>query len=353
MNYNYYDLYKQCKDSFFIRLEMVKYEREYGVVATAQEFKTTNKTVRKWVKRYHDLGNRGLRDFSKKPINSPNKISNEWEAVLIKEVEKRIRLNKRLIIAHIKKKLNIPYSLTTLLKTLRRNKLLKHRRKKYQRKRDLREIKKQYKAFEKLQIDVKYLDDIPEFYLAYKKYDLPRYQITARCIKTGGLFISYMYYNTVVNSSIFIYKLQKHLQKHGVDISKVGIQTDNGSEFIKQHSLNESMFTRIITEVMQSKHYRIPPGAKTWQSDVESSHRLIEDEFYSDASIYSQNGFFRQAYEYQKQFNFIRENKYKGGTPLHLLKEEMPNVPNKILKFKPIVLDDNRKVLKNIKKLIA
>ena len=37
-------------------------------------------------------------------------------------------------------------------------------RKKYERKRDLREIKKKLKPFEKIQTDVKYLDDIPEMY---------------------------------------------------------------------------------------------------------------------------------------------------------------------------------------------
>ncbi|GAH03189.1 unnamed protein product, partial [marine sediment metagenome] len=37
-------------------------------------------------------------------------------------------------------------------------------KKKYERKRDLREIKKKLKPFEKIQIDVKYLDDIPEMY---------------------------------------------------------------------------------------------------------------------------------------------------------------------------------------------
>jgi len=44
---------------------------------------------------------------------------------------------------------------------------------KKERKRDLREKKKAYKAFEKLQIDIKYLDDIPELYYEYKHYKLP------------------------------------------------------------------------------------------------------------------------------------------------------------------------------------
>ena len=61
------------------------------------------------------------------------------------------------------------------------------KRKKYQRSRDLREIKRQLKAFQNVQVDIKYLDDIPEFYQAYTTYNLPRYQITARCVRTGAL----------------------------------------------------------------------------------------------------------------------------------------------------------------------
>ena len=33
-----------------------------------------------------------------------------------------------------------------------------------EKKRDMREIKSKYRAFEKIQVDIKYLDDIPEFY---------------------------------------------------------------------------------------------------------------------------------------------------------------------------------------------
>ncbi|HOK39753.1 MAG TPA: hypothetical protein PLD27_01755 [bacterium] len=37
-------------------------------------------------------------------------------------------------------------------------------------------------------MDIKYLDDIPEFYKYYLKYKLPKYQITIRDVKTGTLF---------------------------------------------------------------------------------------------------------------------------------------------------------------------
>jgi len=47
---------------------------------------------------------------------------------------------------------------------------------KKERKRDLRKKKKRYKAFEKLQVDIKYLNDISELFYEYKHYKLPKYQ---------------------------------------------------------------------------------------------------------------------------------------------------------------------------------
>lgn len=354
MELNYYDLYRNCKDAFFVRIEMVQFEKDHGINATARHFKTTKRTVRKWTNRFKLAGNKGLKDQSKAPKHSPNKISAEYEALVIRHFKKRIDNNQRIIVNHIFKKYNIPYSLPTILKVLRRNRLLKYRRKKHERKRDLRAIKQSYKAFEKIQIDVKYLDDIPEFYSAYKTFNLPQFQITARCIKTGALYYDYMYSNNVINSSLFIFRLQYHLKKYGIDPSNISIQTDNGTEFIKpNHSLKDSLFTRVIKQIMQSKHLRIPPGAKTWQSDVETSHRLIEDEFYSDVLINKNMDFFRQAFDYQKSFNLNRNNSYKGGSPLQILKKELPNISNNILILQPIVLDEKRHLLKNINKLIA
>ena len=66
---------------------------------------------------------------------------------------------------------------------------MKINKSKKERKRDLRERKKRYNAFSKLQIDIKYLDDIPGLYYEYKHYKLPRYQITAWYVRTGALFI--------------------------------------------------------------------------------------------------------------------------------------------------------------------
>ena len=35
----------------------------------------------------------------------------------------------------------------------------------------MREVKNKYRAFEKIQVDIKYLDDIPEFYHDFMQFD--------------------------------------------------------------------------------------------------------------------------------------------------------------------------------------
>ena len=46
-------------------------------------------------------------------------------------------------------------------------------------------------------------------------------------------------------------------------------------------------------------------------ADVESSHRLIEDEFYSRESFSSIKDFLVKAPSYQLYFNFLRKNSYE------------------------------------------
>ncbi len=51
----------------------------------------------------------------------------------------------------------------------------------------------------------------------------------------------------------------------------------------------------------------IPPHYHNANADVESSHRLIEDEFYSREPISSKEDFLTKASTYQFYFNFMRK----------------------------------------------
>lgn len=346
--YSYYELYRNSKDHVRYRVDMVKYAQKYGIKPTAQKFQTTPKTVRKWVQRYSEQKKPGLRDRSKAPHSSPNKIKPYWYFKIKDVCSTAKKHNKRITAVWIKRKHSVPYSTKTILKVMRELDFLPQKRKRYQRRNDLREEKKKYKVFEKIQVDIKYLDDIPEFYGAFSVYRLPKYQITARCVRTGALYYAYAMEKSVTNTTMFILSLAEHLKTYGIDLSESIIQTDNGTEFTTPwNSLENSSFTNAIEQVIGAKHRTIPPGAKTWQSDVETSHRLIEDEFYACEYFYARWDFRKKAAAYQCWFNHQRNNSYKGGSPVHLLKQLEPDLDPGVLTFKPIIVDTLYKRYKN------
>jgi len=338
--YNYYELYKNSKDPVPFRINIIKDAEKMGIKPTARKYKTSPKTVRKWVRRYEEEKKPGLRDRSKRPKYSPNKIKPYWYYKIEDICKWANKNNKRINAAMIKRKHAIPYSTNTILKVMRELEFMPQKRKKYQRKRDLREIKAKMKPFEKIQVDIKYLDDIPEMYGSYIVHRLPKYQITARDVHTGALFYSYAAEKSSTNTAMFMMELASHLEKHGVELKELTIQTDNGTEFTTPwNSILDSAFTKVVEHIMKAKHIRIPPGAKTWQSDVETSHRLIEDEFYSCELFPSKDAFYKKAAEYQESFNMKRNNSYKGASPKELLQAGTSNIDPNVLIFRPVLVD--------------
>ena len=118
-----------------------------------------------------------------------------WQFKIKALAEKATADNKRINGAMIKREYSIPYSAKTLVKYLKQYYKLPSKKTHREKKRDMREIKSKYRAFEKIQVDIKYLDDIPEFYHDFMQFHLPKYQITARCIRTG-LYLSATHSNT-------------------------------------------------------------------------------------------------------------------------------------------------------------
>jgi hypothetical protein len=119
------------------------------------------------------------------------------------------------------------------------------------------------------------------------------------------------------------------------------VQTDNGTEFTAPwNSPRVTIFTNLVERCWGASHHRIPPGAKTYQSNVESFHRWIEEELYAAETFASEYEFLHKAARYQAWFNCTRYNSYKGDTPLHLFRKTYPEVSADALVFPPVVLDN-------------
>jgi len=331
----YSEVMSKVKDKFWWRQKMVRYAQEYGISVAAGEFGTTRKTVRLWLYRYLRDGVKGLLDRSRGPKRIPHKTSSELEAKVVELKGRYFTLSA----SGLKEFFDLPMSTGAMYRIWREHGLTKGK-KKYQRRRDLREVKRRLKVFEVIQMDTKQLDDIEELYPAYFRYKLPKYQFTARDLRTGGVWMAYAQECSLTNAVWFLKLLALHLSWCGVDLKKVRIQTDNGSEFVGSWQRKDvSEFVRLV-EKNWGEHFPIPPGAKTYNSDVEAFPGRVEQEFYRIEHIRGKDQFFGKAKAYLRWFNYQRMNHYKKGIPIQLLSDLTGNQYHPhIFDLEPVLLD--------------
>ena len=337
-----------------IRRRMVlRYQETGSISQVAREFGCTRRTARKWIERFNGALS-SLMNRSRAPKAPREYLSEATKEALLRFRREHPGLGYPYVASYLIAQgiAELP-SKSAVYALWRKHGLLSPRKKKHERKKDCRAIKARYKAFEKLQIDVKELRDIPhyvELSLAALKeemlrpWGLPMYQYTARDVKTGTLFVALAHENTRHNSAIFADRVLTHLDRYG--ITPRVIQTDNGTEFVNtKDALEETLFIQVVTRNGQTEHRRIPPGAKTFQSDVESSHNIIEREFYDVVQAKSERNLIDKLRAYQWGFNALRKNGYRGNkTPLEILREKpypgYATLPKEILDFPTCILDE-------------
>ncbi len=197
--YNYYDMIKNKNQVFNYRLKMVLYANPHGKKSAARFFHTTVSTVRKWLKRFLNYGKEGLFDESRRPHNSPNKLKQNKRDKIIK-----LRKQTHFGAQRLKMEFELPYSNRTIHKIIKQPDLVKQKIRKHHKKHDLRRIKNTIKPLTLFEMDVKYLNDIPNFYTFMINYKLPKYQYTIREIRSGAMFLAFASECNVTNSIIFV-----------------------------------------------------------------------------------------------------------------------------------------------------
>ena len=100
-----------------------------------------------------------------------------------------------------------------------------------------------------------------------------------------------------------------------------------------------TMFQRVL-EAFGVEHRTIPPGQKTYNSDVEAFHRLIEHEFYDVREYASLPLLVEKLSLYQEFFNLKRMNFYKGKTPWAILRDLVPKAKRKVLLLRPFIIEE-------------
>ena len=334
----YYELVRDMSNKFNLRLEIVRFAREYGVSEAAREFKTTRKTVRKWRDRYETDHTQGLLDRSRAPHFIPHKMSEMKEQRI---VELRERHKRRWGPHRLKMHYGLEVSENAIARVIRQKDLLRHHRRKWQRRQDLREKKAQMRIFEKMQVDTKDLKDIPEYYTQMVIHGLPKFKYTARDMASGAAFFAFSDENNTTYAGIFARLVMDHLKNYGVKVKEMEIQTDNGVEYIgsvnRKHGMSE--FEKVLASE-ESTHTRIPPRHCTWQSDVERFNGLIEEEFLMCETFHSEEDFLAKSYAYQLFFNYERKNSWRDNqTPVEIMREKMPDIDEQVFNLPPIRLE--------------
>ena len=320
----HFDMLLRLKDPRLYRLKVVQYAKEHGVKPAARKFNTSAQTVRKWMKRWEPGSLNGLEDRSRAPKNPRTFITEEQKAQAIKLKKSLPSFGAE----RIRTQFNLPISEKAIRKIWRKEGLLKTKRRKHKTKQDLREVKAQWNLFEQISIDTKDLIDIPEYWPQIRSLGLPKVQYTARDVVSGAHFIAYADEKALCYAALFARIILSHLSACQVRFKNSRAQTDNGSEFIGSwNAKDDSIFTKTIASFKGITHTTIPAGAHTWQADVETVHRLIEDEFYEVEKFENRKDFLMKASAYILWFNIARKNSYKKNkTPWQIIQERNPKI---------------------------
>ncbi len=335
MDTRYFDLIREMKNAYNHRLRLVESARQRGIKPTARLFATTVPTVRKWLRRYQQRGPSGLVERSRAPHHQPRKTPPPLEQQLLELRRTLPTFGARRLIGEF----DLPISHRALERIWRAHGLLKKRRRKYQRKQDLAHIKSTWALFQQISADSKDLDDIPHYWPQAQRLRLPVIQYTAREVRSGLLFWAFAERRSAGASAVFAARIQQHLDRYGVSLRDLVWQTDNGSEFIGGHD-PQGKRTGFPAALGDSQHVRIPPAAHTYQSDVETVHRLEEDEFFDLETFTSRGDFLAKVHTYQLYFNLARPNSHKENqTPWQIIERLAPRSPLELCLLPPVFLD--------------
>ena len=323
------------KDAYNHRLRLVHSARQLGIKPAARLFRTTVPTVRKWLRRYQQQGPRGLIELSRAPHHQPGKTPPAIEQRVLALRQQLPTFGARRLI----REFDLPLSHRALERIWRQHGLLRPRHRKYQRKQDLAHIKATWRVFQQISADTKDLNDIPHYWPQAQAFDLPAVEYTARDVRSGLLFWAFAQRRSAAASSVFAARIQQHLERCGVSLRDLVWQTDNGGEFVGSFD-RQGRRIGFPAALGDSQHVRIPPAAHTFQSDVETVHRLVEDEFFDLESFSSRGDFLAKSFTYQLYFNLARPNSHKQYlTPWQIIEQLEKRPPLQLCLLPPVFLD--------------
>lgn len=323
-----------------VKQKVIRYAQEHGIKPSVRKFAISRNSIRTWVRRYEKEGIKGLLDQRKGPKSIKHKTPPNIEAQVIAMRKRAPCYGAR----RIKYFFSPDCGKSAIQRIIKQHGLTRKKRKKHQKKQDLREVKALYKAFTHLQYDLKHLRDIAHYWTDMKLLNLPKYQYTVRDTKTGWVFLGYSDELSELNARVMIdYVINFMKSSLPISLDSILVQTDNGAEFSGAgRRVKTASFVRALIEDIGVNHAYIPPRCCNANADVESFHNTIEEEFFDLTRMQSRDDFFRKVETYRLWYNLERPNFSKGGhSPLEIVDVEYPNEINqgKLIRISTIDLD--------------
>ena len=307
------------ENRFSIRKSIVLEALEQGIKPTAKRFNMSKNTVKQWVRRFQAEGNDGLLDRRSGPKHIPHKTPPAVEEQIVKIRKTASCYGAR----RLKCFFRLPSSIGAIQRIIRERGLTRKKRRRHQKKNDLRAVKAKYRTFEKLQMDIKYLTDIPPYWEAMQRLKLPRFQYTVRDVKSGMLFLGFADEISELHAETMAKYVLGNMTANFS--GKITVQTDNGVEFSGTTRHFENNHFSKAVKAFDANHCYIPPGHCNANADVESIHATIEEEFYNLTPFDSRDDFLRKAESYRLFYNLQRPNFSKGAkTPWLIAQNDHP-----------------------------
>ncbi len=165
---------------------------------------------------------------------------------------------------------------------------------------------------------------------------LPRFQYTAREPVSGVCFTGNADELSKSDATFLAEYISVHLAGHGVDLSALTWQTDNGCEFLEN---KDEQGLPSTVRALGSSHRYILLKRYTWQSDVGTVHRLVEDEFFDRETSTGPAEFWAKATTYWYYFNLVRLHRGKERqSPLKIPQTRAPALAGAVCSCRPLNL---------------
>lgn len=287
-----------------------------------------------------------LTDRSKAPHRQPRKTAASIEDKVV-EFKNKTHLGPERLSRHLKKYEGVVVAPGTIRHVLRRNKdRLTHPFGRRGNKREKRPFVDWYSAkpFEIVQVDVKFIRDQKALskkqIIHLDRYNIPNYQWGALDVNSRFKLIGYSREKSWSNGLLWYLWVISWLRSHGVT-GKIIFTVDHGEEFGGKSWLKVAELRKLIKgfacELVQNHK-----GHPEENSQLERSHRTDDDEFYRLRvdKIKSEADLCDEALNYIYYYNNVREHSsLNDQTPFARLKQDLPQIDDRIRFVLPIMLD--------------